>query len=392
MRRLPEGVIKDSPALKTRGFYLVLQSTRKLDFKSLKQIIEKAGELKLNTIFIEYGDRFPYLKNPEIAAIDTLSRKDIRALIKISKANYIKLIPVLQSFGHLDYALRHKTYSKIREVATAPEQLCPSNPESLDFFKSLAGEILEMHKDSEYFHVGGDETRQLGFCPKCMEKVKYVGKSGLFLEYIGKICAWVKSQGKIPVLWDDMLCSYPDILDKLDRDIIIMYWDYWGADGKVPYLVPRYRPAGTREIPRCIAYDKRWDGDWSNEPHPLYMRNFAEPVDLQSDLGEDFLQRFKSYLGAEFPKLINSFPYLQFYIDKGFTVWGAPSCLGEILDMSDGLENEVRCSANIRGFAHDVQQHGGMGIVTTAWYNVLPEYLYNGIILTAQSAWNGSKF
>ena len=84
----------------------------------------------------------------------------------------IDVIPLQQSFGHLEYALQHERYSGLREAASDFSQVCPLH-EAADkaLFEDLFSEMAALFP-SKYFHIGGDETWLLGHCPQCQEKVR----------------------------------------------------------------------------------------------------------------------------------------------------------------------------------------------------------------------------
>ena len=73
--KFPTGVIEDKPSLKIRGFHINFDSFRQMDIEEALNVMETATELKLNTILLEYGNRFPYEKHSRIAVNTTLKRK-----------------------------------------------------------------------------------------------------------------------------------------------------------------------------------------------------------------------------------------------------------------------------------------------------------------------------
>lgn len=93
-------------------------------------------------------------------------------------------------------------------------------------FADMAGEVMELHADSRYFHIGADETFHLGQCERCREFAEKHGKSKLFVDYVNKVGEFIKSRGKTPILWYDYLTNYPKEVDNLSRDFCIMYWEY----------------------------------------------------------------------------------------------------------------------------------------------------------------------
>ncbi|MFQ5424776.1 MAG: hypothetical protein ACE5F9_12455, partial [Phycisphaerae bacterium] len=57
-------------------------------------------------------------------------------------------------------------------------------------------------------------------------------------------------------------------------------------------------------------------------------------------------------------------------------------------DTQQGVPNFARFERNIRTHAERCKANSrALGMITTAWYNVPPEMLYHGLVLTAQWAW-----
>ena len=387
--RVPLCLVEDSPALGTRGFHLDLETVRGLNFETISRIIKNAASWKLNTLLIEYGDRFPYRRHADINAGDALSMREVRDLVHCARDNYIEIIPLTQSLAHLGYALKHDRYAGLREVDGEFNQLCASNPASLAFVGELLDEVINAHgPDLKRIHLGADETRSLGACPQCAARAAAASKETLYAEHINSLCGTVANRGLQPIIWDDMVCAHPDALEKLDRRITIMYWDYWSVDDKSPLLIARYRGTDC-QLKRVIVYDRYWDEPSQANPYRNTGNFHSRGGEDLRGLGGDFMSRFGKYLGSEFPLLIKSFPYLEYYRDHGFKTLGAPSCLGQRFDMDDGLENFNRTIPNMRGFAARCAEAGADGMVTTAWFNYPVEFLYYGLLATAQYAWNG---
>lgn len=383
------GEIEDSPSLKIRGFHINFDCYRQMDLEEAKYIIKNASKLKLNTILIEYADRFPFEKHNSIVAPTALTKEEVKEFIATAREYDLRVIPLQQSIGHLDYLFKSDLYASIREEEHFRDQLCPTNPDSFRIFTELAEEVIQLHPEIEYFHIGGDEARRLGSCPRCKEKVDKKGVSRLYVDYINQVSQWLTSQNITPIIWDDMLCAHPEAIDDLDRNIIIMYWDYWTTSKESPYFIARYDRNGKP----VTIYDQRWDSNWRFELTNLersIMDTFAKAVPMEESLSKNFMSVYGSYLGEDFPKRIKGYPYLEFFIDKGFKVIGAPTALGNG-DNYHSLPNYWRFIPNIRTIAERCQEAGAEGIITTAWYNYMPLMFHLGLGATAQFAWGLKK-
>ncbi len=76
--------------------------------------------LNVTGLLIEYEDMFPYSQKFTHAA-NTYSKKDIQLLLKTAKQNELSVIPLVQTFGHLEFVLKVKKFSHLREVFKYPQ-------------------------------------------------------------------------------------------------------------------------------------------------------------------------------------------------------------------------------------------------------------------------------
>ncbi len=383
---LPECEVEDSPGLAIRGFHVNFWSFRMMDVREAEYVFEKAAELKLNTLLLEYGDRFPFKKHRAVRAPSALSEAEVAMLMEQARLKGLEVIPLQQCLGHMDYLLKHAAYGGISEEDDHRDQLCPLNPRGFEVFTEMASEIIEAHPGIRYFHIGGDEARRLGACPLCSEKSRKKGVGRLYVDYINKVAEWLGKRNLMPVVADDMLCKHPEALGELNKNTVLMYWDYWTVGERVPYVTARYQAGG-------IRYDKRWLSEWSGELPELereIMMKFARPADLERELGGQFMDVYGKYMGGGFPKYIRGFPYIEFYRDRGFDVICAPTCLGNT-DSYYTLPNYKRFIPNIRAAAVRSREAGALGVITTAWYNYHPLLFHNGLAAGARFSWEAGN-
>jgi len=383
---LPVGRVRDYPRLSMRGFHLMFESIHQLGAAEAIALITSAARLKLNTLLLEFGPRFPFARHAVVRSPSALTAAELRQVLEHARSLGIECIPLLQSLGHLHYLLRHEEYADIREEEEHRDQLCPTNEKSLRVFTELAEEILHFFPDTRFMHIGADETRRLGVCPRCREAAEKTGRGSLYIGHTNKVCSWLIERGVTPILWDDILCAHPQILRELHKGAWIMYWDYWTTESPSPLVVARYNPDGG---PGVVVYDERWQGEWKAELSEVTagtLAAFAEPVDLTRRLGGAFSEVFGPYLGSQRPKYVRAFPYLEYYQAHGHRVIGAPAGASNTSEWL-GLPDFPRYGHNIKAFAERCAEAGGGGLITTAWYSFPPEALHFSLLATAQFTW-----
>ena len=384
--KLPTGYIEDEPLLQMRGYQLNVHTLEKMNIQELLLMVRWAAEAKLNTLLIEYGTRFPYEKYPNVRSPFALSREEVNLLVSTAESYGMQVIPLVQTFGHLDHILKEPALASIREIHNSPSQLCPRNPASLSYIKGMIDEYCALHPNSKYFHLGGDETRQLGQCPECSAFVRKYGIARLYSDLMNEVIDYICEKGMTPLIYDDMLCAHPETMEYLDKRAVIVYWDYWCTAPQVPHLIARYGDAPV------YTYDKRWeDGTWTPEATDVarwVLDVFGEGgcADVEASLGEEFMREYGSYLGDQFPKYFRAFPYLEYYMDHGFKVIGMPTSLGNT-DNYLGMPNQARFAANVRVCCERVAEAGAMGVITSAWH-FFPSPAYPlGISTAAHYSW-----
>ena len=188
---LPCLEIRDWPVLQMRGVHLML-ACQTPTFVYLKSFIKQISRYKINTILLEYEDKYPYKSHPVIRHKDALTEEEIGELVNEAQKRHLEIIPLVQWFAHVKYILKHEGYSHLRENPLDPYQFCPSHEQSFELFTDLASEVMATHKDSKYFHIGGDETYHLGICPTCYEGVERYGKSRFFIEAVNKAAGYIR--------------------------------------------------------------------------------------------------------------------------------------------------------------------------------------------------------
>lgn len=139
----------------------------------------------------------------------------------------LSVMPLLQTFGHLEFALKLETFQDLREVPESPQSICPSFNKSLDFLEVMITQMIDLHIGSvsnsnkseslnksmpttdyllpnfTHIHIGCDEVYRMGECSRCRNK----NRNELFLAHVRTVSSFI--QKKWPhlkvVIWDDML-------------------------------------------------------------------------------------------------------------------------------------------------------------------------------------------
>jgi hypothetical protein len=240
-QQIPCLQINDYPDFRHRGFYHDVTRGKVPKLSTLKVLIEKLAYYKINQLQLYVEHSFAFRNIPELwVGRDPLTAEEILELDRYARCFHIELVPSLSSFGHLYELLRLKRFEHLNELnikaSEIPQNLWdrmahytidPANEASYELIKSMIEEYLPLFS-SKYFNICCDETFDLGK-GKNLLRVQKEGVGTLYLEFVSKLIDLVKSHGKTPMLWGDIILKYPELIRQLPEDVIFLNWGY-GAD------------------------------------------------------------------------------------------------------------------------------------------------------------------
>ncbi|KAH9507774.1 hypothetical protein Btru_053688 [Bulinus truncatus] len=200
----------------------------------LDKVLPLLKNLGATGILIEYEDTFPYQADLKtICAPHAYSQDDIRQILKLAEDCNLKVIPLVQTFGHLEFVLKHKQYASLREVKKYPMALCPTNPDSLTLVCKMIDQVMKLHPQIKHFHIGCDEVYHLGLCDSCKQKMaqESLTRDQLFFAHVRNVAKHIKVHYSdiTVIIWDDMLrySELPIILNCGLGDLVEpMVWHY----------------------------------------------------------------------------------------------------------------------------------------------------------------------
>ena len=198
----------------------------------LVQFVKLAKTLGATGFLIEYEDMFPWSGKLEILRRNyAYSVKSIKRLLDIIKNLGMIVIPLIQTFGHLEFVLKHKEFKSLRETEDMFNAICPLNPESLPLMKNLVDQVIALHPNSRWIHLGGDEVFNLKTCSKC--KASRFSKMQLYKKHMIPLFEHVstkktsRNETLRPIIWDDMMLRWPvEDLKEIAKYADPMWWSY----------------------------------------------------------------------------------------------------------------------------------------------------------------------
>ena len=176
------------------------------------------------------------------------TQDECREVVRYAAERYINVVPEIDMPGHMQSALHvfpnlgctGGPYAVATNWGVMREVLCGGNPETLDFLKTVFGELCDVFP-SKFIHIGGDECPKERWqkCAKCQAKIKELGltsdpkddgkggrgsQDGRSAEnklqtYINhEIEQFLASRGRSLIGWDEILSG------GLTENAIVMSW------------------------------------------------------------------------------------------------------------------------------------------------------------------------
>ncbi|WP_168735452.1 family 20 glycosylhydrolase [Cohnella fermenti] len=243
----------------------------------LVDYIETMASFKANALLIEYEDKFPFAEEPQRAfrhPRHALTDGQLDRLLEAAERSFIEVIPLQQTFGHLEYVLGREEYKHLRETEESTGELCPSRPEASALVCGMLEELAARHPRSRYLHLGCDEVYSLCECAVCREA--FGGSRNMaFLAYVNRLVDFTCELSKKPIIWQDVLAECSDEeLALLDKRVTVMSWHYNGKNVSrlVTPLLTRLQELGVEVMgaPSVRCFDAKDD-----QNYPLVRERLA---------------------------------------------------------------------------------------------------------------------
>jgi hypothetical protein len=217
---LPEVEVGEVLSFKFRGFHLDVARGGVPKVETFKDLLNFLFLLKYNYLGVYLEDLFPWESYPEIGANrGKFTREELSEIINYGKKLGIEVFPSLELSGHMNNILSIPSLSKY-SLGGNTFQLDLSNKEARNFSYSLLNEVINFWPSS-YIHIGGDENQlsDVSDAPK------------LYESYYENLIEIVKSKGKTPIMWGDVLLwAWPSLANNATwKNVTIANWDYGTA-------------------------------------------------------------------------------------------------------------------------------------------------------------------
>lgn len=204
------------------------------DFPALLEHVRELAAMGYTGICLEPEAMFPFASAPDVATRLTWTPEQVKRLADLCAELHLEVVPLIQCLGHNYYVLERPAYAHLREMPGSYQQYCPTNPQTRRRFMAMAEDLLRAFPTAKRLHIGGDECRMLGECPRCKAVAQEQGVSALYCQHVGEVCGSLIAKGVVPLLWSDMCEHYPESVSRLPRAAELVYWNYEPANWPRP--------------------------------------------------------------------------------------------------------------------------------------------------------------
>ncbi|XP_070251027.1 hexosaminidase D isoform X3 [Myotis yumanensis] len=283
----------------------------------LSEIFPLFRALGANGLLIEYEDTFPY-EGPLrlLRAPHAYSPGEVAEVLRLAAAHELEVVPLVQTFGHMEFVLKHEALAHLREVALFPNTLNPHEAESLALVGAMVDQVLELHPGARWLHIGCDEVYYLGEGEASRQWLQQEQNTTatLCLSHVRAVASHVRARhpATTPLVWDDMLRDIPE--DQLSAGagafrrpgthglspaasgvpqlVEPVLWDY-GADldvqGKA-LLMEKYRQCGFPRLWAASAFKGATGPSQALPPVEHHLQNNLQWLQVAAQGRKDTLQ------------------------------------------------------------------------------------------------------
>jgi hypothetical protein len=238
-------------------------------FERLLDLLNLYAAAGYNALLIEWEDMFPW-KNRKLRRAETYSEEQIGILGRYAAARNLEIIPLVQTYGHMENVLKEEQFIPYRELEWLNSDLTPS-VETRQLVIGMFAEILALLPDVRRFHIGGDEVGSLGLGKSAGIKSDEQGKAELYFSHMSALASYLEAHNVRALLWHDMIAGTSrDILKKYAALFDVVYWGYrvdtaivsrFLSEGCTVWGAPCFKGADsiTSDLPNLVSRKKNME-------------------------------------------------------------------------------------------------------------------------------------
>jgi hypothetical protein len=219
---LPAADIEDWPSLRMRGYMMDTSHGPLPTVEELKRQIDFLARWKYNQFYF-YSEVNIELDGYRLLSPRARYRKqEVRDIIAYARQRFMEVVPCVELYGHLHDLVRIERYSELGEMPHGGE-VNPRDPRVHRLIEDWVRQLTELFP-SRLFHIGFDETYELGRAPGREMSKPEAGE--LYLAFFEKVANMVEARGRRVCLWGDILLLHPEVIPRLKQGTVAFPWNY----------------------------------------------------------------------------------------------------------------------------------------------------------------------
>lgn len=166
-------------------------------------------------LLVEWEDMFPWSGSlSSLARPGHYTTAMVEQLLAQAHILGLDVIPLIQTFGHMEFVLKHDQFKQLRDIARYPNCVRPlcvdtDSREVENLLSEMIDQLVSCHPNLTTIHIGCDEVWTLGQSTDTVEYMEKMGASitDVFLDHTTKVVRMVKQRvaGVKVMVWDDMM-------------------------------------------------------------------------------------------------------------------------------------------------------------------------------------------
>jgi hypothetical protein len=247
----------------------------------VKRQIRTFAMLKMNMHSLYMEHTFASKSHPLFAPEQgSYTPEELKEIVEYGRKYHVEIVPEQQTFGHLHKVIKYEKYNRLAEVPYG-DVITPQEEDSYKFVANLYKEIDEIFP-SKFFHIGADETFELGE-GRSREETKTKGVGAVYFEHINRVREVLKPYNRRLMMWGDIALNHPELIGEIPKDMIVMNWAYGARDSYDSRIEP-FQKAGLQQFvcPSVWNFNLIFP---NNEFATVNIRNFVRDGQKAGALG-----------------------------------------------------------------------------------------------------------
>jgi hexosaminidase len=237
--------IADWPMMRWRGVSDDISRGPVPTLEYIKRQIRTEAYFKLNMHSFYMEHTFASESHPLIGpAGGSLTPAEIRELVAYARRYHVELVPEQQTFGHLHKALRLEKYAELAETPYGDVL----SPQQEGTYKLIADWYKELDQlfPGEFFHIGADETFELGE-GQSRDAARTRGVGAVYFDHLNRVRDVLRPYKRRLMFWGDIALRHPELIGNVPKDMIVMNWQYGARDDFSASIKP-FKDAGLEQF------------------------------------------------------------------------------------------------------------------------------------------------